>query len=152
MKNKQNKPLSKTAQKKLLRKLERKADKIFSQYVRALAIKKYNGLCPLCGKNPLIIDPAAPKKKNKWVCFHFVRRKRKILRWDIRNVIGACSRCNYLEYRNPDLSRAWFIRKFGVEVYLLLVDESKKDFSPTVEYLESIIGIYTQKLEELSNN
>lgn len=143
-------PLSKTELNRLVKRLGRKADKALSLYVRALAIRKYQGLCPLCGKDPLQVDPAAPKKKNKWVCFHFVRRKCKALRWALHNVVGACSRCNYVEYRNPDLSRAWFIREFGVDVYLALVDESVRSFEPTVEFLQDIIDTYQLKLQQLT--
>jgi hypothetical protein len=117
-----------------LRRLHKKADSALSLFVRAITDREYGGLCPLCHVNPIEC------------CFHFIRRKRKVLRWDIRNVVGACHRCNYLEYRDPDPSRAWFIRKFGVDQYLRIVDESKESFDPTIEFLQGIVDEYTELL------
>ena len=88
-----------------IKRAAKKADKALSEYVRFLTLAEY-GKCPLCIINSI------------QCCFHFIRRRRKILRWDIRNVVGACHRCNYLEYRHPDPSRGWFIRKYGVDLYL----------------------------------
>lgn len=122
---------------KLLRRLEKKADKALSEFVRAWTAAKYGPSCVFCRKAPI------------QCCFHFIRRKRKILRWDFRNVIGACHRCNYIEYRNPDLSRAWYIRTFGVEQYLALVDESEQSFIPDVDYLTRIVDCFTADLAKL---
>jgi hypothetical protein len=117
---------------KELRLLKKKADESLSKYVRKQTTEKY-GQCPLCKED---------RNRPVQACFHFVRRRRAILRWDIRNCIGSCHGCNYVEYRNPDPSRAWFIREYGVDKYLKLVDESKKDFEVTKEYLEGIIKKY----------
>lgn len=116
---------------KLLRRLEKKADKVFSLYVREQT-KATSPKCPLCGINEI------------QCCFHFIRRRRKILRWNVWNVVGACHRCNYIEYRDPDLSRAWFLKTRGLTLYLDLVERSKESFAPTVEFLESIIKQYTK--------
>lgn len=120
--------------KKQIRRLEKKADAALSLYVRAKTIAEYKN-CPLCGINPVQAS------------FHFIRRKRKILRWDFRNVVGSCHKCNWIEYRFPDPSRAWFIRRYGVDVYLKLVDESlvtKNQY--TLEELEGIIRNFTEEL------
>lgn len=114
----------------LLRRLHNKADKALSDYVRKETISKY-GKCPLC-----LIKPVE-------VCFHFVSRRRKVLRWDLRNVVGSCRTCNYIEQFLPDYSRIWYINQFGVDQYLKLVEESKQDFTPTPFYLEDIIKKYT---------
>ena len=121
----------------LLRRLHKKADKAVSEYVRAMTAAEYAGKCPFCRERPIE------------VCFHFVRRGRKILRWDLRNVIGSCSADNYHEYRNPDPYRAWYIRRFGVEQYLSLVDESAAAFEPTAEYLSGLVERFTAALETL---
>lgn len=120
----------------LLRRLMKKADKALSEYVRELAVRRF-GKCPLCNERPV------------QCCFHFVRRRRKVLRWDVRNVVGACHTCNYVEYRDPDLSRAWYIRRFGVERYLELVDKSREDFAPTEDYLVVAIMFFEAQLEKL---
>lgn len=127
----------KVSQKTQLRRLLKKADRAVSLYVRHITGLITGGKCPFCGVNPIEC------------CFHFIRRGRKILRWDPRNLIGSCHRDNYLEYRNPDPSRAWFIRNRGLLLYLRLVDESAKAFEPTPEYLTCIIELFTKRLSEL---
>lgn len=116
----------------ILKRLMSKADKALSVHVRKETIAKYT-LCPLC-----LIKPVE-------VCFHFVSRRRKILRWSIDNVVGSCRTCNYVEQFLPDYSRCWYINQFGVEQYLAIVEKSKKDFVPTPEFLQGIIDNYTQK-------
>ena len=118
--------------------MAKKADAALSLYVRELTSRMYGGKCPLCGVGEI------------QCCFHFIRRKRKILRWCFENVVGACHRCNYIEYRDPDLSRAWFIRKHGVELYLSLVDMSKEAFEPTLDYLQGVAADFTARLAALN--
>lgn len=122
--------------KKQLRRLEKKADKAFSEFVRAYT-KKYSSKCPLCGVGDI------------QCCFHFIRRRRKILRWEFNNVVGACHRCNYIEYRDPDLSRAWFIKTRGVDLYLTLVEKSKEQLIPTLESLQVIVDKYVKAKSDL---
>lgn len=119
----------KRRRKPLLSRLMREADRVVSLWVRQQAVEKW-GHCPLCNTNPVE------------VCFHFVRRKRTATRWDVENLVGACGRCNWIEYRNPDPSRAWFIRNRGVEKYLEIVDKSTAFYKPTVRDLEEIIEKY----------
>ena len=114
--------------------LSKKADKALSEFVRAQTKWTYS-ICPLCKQRPIEC------------CFHFISRRRKILRWEIKNVIGACFTCNYIERIWPDLSRAWYIKTYGVDRYLQLVEESKKTFEPTAEYLEGIITKYKADLK-----
>ena len=140
MPNKKNKKKKrKVPARVLLKRLAKKADAALSIYTRESSKKQYGGVCPLCSVNPIEC------------CFHFIRRKRKILRWTLENVCGACHRCNYIEYRDPDLSRAWFIRNRGVELYLQLVDRSKESFEPTAEFLQGIIDEYTNKLKSIND-
>ena len=134
---KKQKRKKKVNARKLLSRLHKKADAAISLYVRAVTKAEFGGKCSICLVNPV---------EN---CFHFVRRRRKILRWDLRNLTGACHRCNYLEYRDPDPSRAWYIRRHGVEQYLAIVDESAKAFEPTVEYLQAIVDRFTSELESM---
>ncbi len=100
-------------------------------------------MCPLCRTKP---EERFFKSGNraKWVCFHFISRKRKATRWDKANVIGACNYCNVMERFFPDLSRAWFIRNRGVETYLDLVDKASQKVLVTEIGLKEII----RKLEQ----
>jgi hypothetical protein len=129
-------------------------DRALSNFVRAQTIWVYGGKCPLCNRGPLI--PLKITKKNSKAegpaiqcCFHFIRRKYKSLRWDIRNVVGACFKCNWTEYRDPDPSRAWYIRTYGVAAYLQLVDDAQKQYEPTVEGLNTLTIKYQQNLSQL---
>lgn len=121
----------------LLRRAHKAADRAFSLFIRARDRQVFNGKCLLC------------KERTIQCAFHIVRRGRKILRWHPANAIGACHRCNYIEYRNPDLSRAWYIRHFGTEQYLYLVDKSEEEFTPALEQLQQIISAFTNALREL---
>jgi hypothetical protein len=121
---------------KQLSRAHKKADKALSEFVREVA-RQAAGVCLICKVGPI------------QCCFHFVRRGRKILRWDLRNVVGACNKCNFKEYRDPDLSRAWYIRRFGVEQYLELVDKSVQSYQPTLEELQQIIDTYTTMLKAI---
>ncbi len=140
------KPKKKKAKKKkrrkkpLLSRLKKQADKALSEYMRELTRQRFDDICPLCS-----ID-----NKSIQCCFHFISRRRAIIRWDDRNVIGACHTCNFNERRFPDVSRAWFIRHFGLDLYLELVDTAIEPFIPTKEYLYDIIEKYKKKLEELN--
>lgn len=129
--------MAKRRKKPLLARMKKKADKALSEYIRA-ETKSSFGKCPLCQVGEVEC------------CFHFIRRRRLSLRWDERNVVGACHRCNYVEYRDPDLSRAWFLRTFGVARYLELVDESKMDFKPSVPYLQGIVLKYEYRLRQFT--
>lgn len=129
----------KTPTRVIVSRLHKKADRALSLYVRAKTFVEFGGKCAICQVNPIE------------ACFHFVRRRRKILRWDIRNVIGTCHRCNYLEYRNPDPSRAWYIRQYGLKRYLTIVDLSHTDFDPTPEFLQSVIDRFTYLLAYLKS-
>jgi hypothetical protein len=122
---------------KIIRRLEKKADKAVSLYIRKRDSKVADNKCVICKVNPI------------QCAFHIVRRGRKILRWDPRNIVATCHRCNYIEYRNPDISRAFFIREYGVELYLKLVDDSQNDFESTIENLEEIIKKFEKELKEL---
>lgn len=129
--------MAKRRKKPLLARLKKQADKALSEYVRAVTLRTF-GKCPICSNGPIEC------------CFHFISRKRQILRWDIRNVVGACHRCNFMErYFLSDISRAWLVRNWGANLYLDLVADAIKPFKPTVPYLEGIIATYEKKLEEL---
>lgn len=119
--------------KKLLRRLEKKADKALSEYIRFVSTKEFD-LCALCMKKPVQCS------------FHFISRRRKILRWSEINVWGMCNTCNFVERHWPDLSRVWFLKRYGLETYYALVEESKKSFTPTQEFLETTISTFTNKL------
>jgi hypothetical protein len=123
---------------KRLRRAANAAHKAMSLYVRAVFEWEY-GKCPLCSERPI------------QAVFHILRSKYvKALRYDIRNVIGSCHKCNWMEYRNPDPSRAWYLRTYGIERYLQLVDEGRASREYTIEDYEEIRGYYAGLYKELT--
>ena len=114
------------------RKLMRLADSALSRYIRKESKKLY-GKCPFCKAKPIQVS------------FHFIGRRRKATRWDVRNLVGACKTCNYWERFFPDRYRAWFIRNRGVGLYLELVDNAEEVLVPSKEYLEDIIKLHGGK-------
>jgi len=144
-KNVQLTALSQASQGKLVKMWEKKADNALSKYVREDTRDKFGG-CPFCG---------GPVQH----CFHFVTRKRRITRWLFINVIGSCKVCNKLERYFPDVSRAWFVKTYGAEVYLNLVRVAQKEWTPrsrmdvdekaaSIRYLQAITNYYKAKLME----
>jgi len=135
-----------------LKRLKIKADKALSEYAREVARREYDNKCPFCHRDPTTPVWSEKKKKwmnNRWVCFHFISRRRKSVRWDETNVIGACSFDNAKERNYPDPYRAFYIRKFGVDKYLALVDKSIEAFEPTAEFLGGIVDEYVNRLKAL---
>lgn len=123
---------------KLLRRAAKAAHKAMSLYIRAKFKLEY-GKCPLCNDGPI------------QAVFHIQRAKYvKIMRYDDRNVIASCHKCNWMEYRNPDPSRAWYIKKYGVEQYLEIVEEGKRSFEFTIEYYVMIKSYYDAMLRKLN--
>lgn len=134
---------------KLVKLWENKADKALSKYVRVSTVKEYNG-CPFCG---------GPVEH----CFHFVTRKRRVVRWLLLNVTGSCKVCNKLERYFPDVSRAWFIKRYGAGVYLDLVRRaqrewvsrtkmSREEMEKSIRYLQAITKHYKEKLVALESS
>lgn len=112
------------------------AHRALSIYVRTTFHEKY-GKCPLCNERPI------------QALFHILRSKYvRILRYDERNVIASCHKCNWLEYRNPDPSRAWYIRAYGVERYLQLCDEGKNPWEFTMDEYLKIEAKFTSMLKD----
>ena len=115
-----------------LAKLKKLADKALSGYIRNKSAEQYGyTCCPLCNDNPI------------QCMFHFISRRKAILRWDEKNVIGACHRCNFEERYFPDKSRVWYIRTHGLDQYLKLVYMAEQSFAVTEKYLQSVIKRYS---------
>jgi hypothetical protein len=88
-------------------------DDVVSLIVRKIWIEKTGGLCPFgCGRP---IECA----------FHFIKKSRSLkVRFDFRNVIGACSPCNgYMEVA-PAKFFSWYANTFGAEQLAQIEQES----------------------------
>ena len=145
-----------TPPKVILKKAEKRVYALLSKLIRAMTRIKYGGMCPLCKRGPLV--PMNDRKTGTVLqvpaiqcAFHFCRSKIcKATRLELHNVIGSCFKCNWQEYREPDPSRAWFIKEYGAEAYLKLVEESQLEFEFTIEYLTRLEVKYTKMLEEFA--
>jgi len=120
--------------------LVKKADTIFSEYIRRRYAKNDVSECFTCGK------------KDHWKnlqCGHFQSRKHYATRWNEDNCQVQCSGCNVFRYgeqytfgRNLDL----YIREGLAEELNLL---SNKTVKYSNEDLLELIDIYKKKLAEL---
>lgn len=84
--------------------LYKELDAETSKIVRAIWTEKTGGMCPFgCGRE---IECA----------FHFIRKSRSLkMRWDLRNVVGACIPCNgYMEHAEGPFW-TWYARTYGIE-------------------------------------
>ena len=111
-----------------IRKLILHADKLFSLFIR-----NRDKRCVLCGTTLNL------------TCGHLIKRGKKAVRWSEINCFCLCSGCNYRDNFDHDIYVAWFIRKYGEENYLYLVERSRGVFKPSREYLNAIIKQYEDK-------
>lgn len=88
---------------------------------------------------------------------HLIPKQRsEAVRYDLMNVFTQCSGCNYTHTHNPHPFIAWFIKEYGEEEYLALVEKSRlvvKDrmweLNETHEDLKQILQqLKVKKLQE----
>jgi len=113
-----------------IKRLTTKADLIFSKYIR-----DRDRECVL----------KSPECKGPLQNGHLIRRGQKATRFSVLNCNVQCSFHNCKHNQYPELYTQWFIRKYGQQMYDALVEESKKIFPFTKEYLESIINKYEKR-------
>ena len=115
------------------KKLVKKLDKVFSEYIRLRDGYK----CVLCGSR---INIQAG---------HLITRGKYSTRWDEDNVFAQCRSCNYRHEYQPEIYTSWYIEKFGENRYLDLVEKS----NVIVKYkncdLKIMIEYYKRKVEVL---
>jgi hypothetical protein len=87
---------------------------VFSLYIRLRDIKANGGKCFYCAERPV------------QCAMHRVRRGKRAVKYDERNVHGGCFWCNGEDRFNPQKYDAIFIRKMGLNVFLDLVEKSKE--------------------------
>jgi len=117
--------------------LIRKADAIFSKYIRARDSLLYDGKCVFCGKREI----------NQ--VFHIITRSKYSVRWDEDNAFGSCGRCNLVNEFNPHPFIAKYIKMKGLEQYKKLVELSNVTTVFDDYTLGEIIVAYTRKLQNL---
>ena len=122
-------------------KLVKKADKVFSEYIR----KRYaTGLgvteCFTCGK----VD-----HWKKLQCGHFQSRKFYNTRWDETNCQVQCARCNVFNYGEQYKFGLYLDKKYGKGTSEKLMRLAKKVVKLKNYDIEDIINRYKDKLSKL---
>jgi len=80
---------------------------------------------------------------------HLITSKNYSTRWDEDNVFTQCRSCNLLHEYHPETFTLWYIKKFGLSQYELLVYRSKRGMKFTNNDLVLIAEHYKNKLKEL---
>jgi 5-methylcytosine-specific restriction endonuclease McrA len=122
--------------------LEKKLDKVFSQYIRLKGADAGGTVeCVTC--NQLFYWKETD-------CGHFIKRQYRSVRWDERNVGVQCTRCNhYMGGRQDDYSR-YIIKTYGYLVFDELMRLKYQTMKFTKLDIQQKIDEYKEKLECLN--
>ena len=115
--------------------LTKKADQIYSLYIRLRDKKK---MCGICNIRPV------------QVAYHLIPRNHFIVRWDEENGIGACIGCNYGEKNNRLIYREKHIALFG-DRYNILEEKAKQPARFSRLDIIQIIANLEAKLSQCRN-
>lgn len=121
------------------KRLEKQLDDLCALYVKMRDRVLGAGLCRICGRSPIA------------VAYHILQRGYRSIRWDLENVVGACSGCNWWEKKtrdqNPAAVRARHVEVFGEERIARL--ESKKNSRTPVDK-RALKEVVEQKIRTFS--
>lgn len=122
--------------------LKRKADAIFSQYVRLRDSEKGLSECITCGvKKPI----------KEMQCGHFVKRSVNLLRYDEENCNAQCYSCNVMRYGEQYLYAKAVDLKYGDGTADKLMAQRKTPHQFTAQELQQIIDDAKTAIEFLTN-
>jgi hypothetical protein len=129
-----------------MNKLEAKADRIFSQYIR-LRNADNDGIvrCFTCGR-PLNWRGKGGNDGNAAHCGHYIKRTKRAVRFNEVNCQVQCLRCNNFLHGNDGVFRKNLVEKYGEEKILLLESQARKPFKRTAFDYEIIINEYKEKV------
>lgn len=141
-----------------MNKLESKADRVFSQYIRLRNADK-NGIvrCFTCGK-PLKWRGHGGNDGNAAHCGHYIKRTKRSLRFNEINCQVQCLRCNNFLHGNDGVFRRNLVSKYGEEKILYLESQARKPTKRTAGDYEIIIQEYKSRVNRelmkrnMSNN
>jgi hypothetical protein len=134
MKKKRKKLLSLSA-------LEKKLDKVFSEYVRRSHADEGGTVsCVTCRKLMFWRDAD---------CGHYIKRQHRSVRWDERNVGPQCTSCNHFNGGRQDEFGWHILDRYGTDVIAELRRLKHQVMKFTREDLEDLIACYKAKLEML---
>lgn len=122
--------------------LKKKADKVFSEYIRRSAADD-NGYAPCvtCG---------AVKPWREQQCGHFISRGHNSLRYDRRNCHVQCPGCNVFKHGNYPCYAIFMVETYGQPILRSLEQESHiiRQWKPY--QLQEIIDEYKAKIALLT--
>lgn len=123
-----------------VQKLKKKADAIFSEYIRKRDEEKG---CITCGV----------KKEWKYQQNgHYVSRSYNSLRYDERNCNAQCVGCNVFKRGAMDSYALQLIRRYGANILSALARDKRKTKQWTVKELQTLIEAYKIKITNLNQN
>lgn len=126
-----------------LKSLEKKLDKIFSDYTRLRAADQGGTVrCVTCPK--LMYWKEAD-------CGHWIKRQHRSVRWDERNVGPQCQRCNHFLGGAQDEFAQHIVAEHGFKAMDELLALKHQVVKHTRDDLEQMIERYAGKLEALTN-
>jgi hypothetical protein len=113
-----------------LPKLIKKADIIFSKFIRSRDSIYLNGKCCTCGQ------PGSQAG-------HFIKRGHHSVRFNPKNVHLQCGRCNHFMGGNDSEYARFIINEYGIETFNWLLDQKNVTHKFTREELNLIIIGYS---------
>jgi len=124
-----------------IRDLEKKLDRVFSEYIR-LSAADDNGVvrCVTCGNY------------HHWKevhCGHFIPRARKATRFDEMNCHPQCVRCNVYRHGEPDIYRQKLIQMYGTLGVEGLENLARMGGSYDAYSLQILLDSYKEKVKQL---
>lgn len=121
--------------------LEKKLDKIFSEYIR-LNYSDDWGFCTCvnCGKRRFWRDIDAG---------HFYSRRNKSVRWDEMNVHPECMYCNRFSSEPKIGYMNYMLETYGSEKIVGLTDRKNITKKWSRAELQELIDIYTERVKQL---
>ena len=109
----------------------------FSFYIRLRDKRANAGLCFYCERRPIEC------------AMHRVKRGKRGVKYDERNVHGGCHSCNFEDNHNPQKFDAIFIRKLGTPLFLDLVARGAVASKRTRVGVLEMTDLYREKVRNL---
>jgi hypothetical protein len=130
---------------KSIAKLKKEALAIVGRYIKLRDSLKTTGDPEWCK----CITCTALKKRTEMQAGHFIDRRHGMTLLDETNIHAQCPRCNIFLDGNILEYRRQIIRLYGEGYDVQLEDKSLEEKKFTVDELEDLKKLYTQKIKEL---
>lgn len=120
--------------------LIKKADKVFSEYVRRRDLINGVAFCVTCAE------------KGDWRRMHnghYISRRKLSTRWDEKNAHCQCPYCNVNLAGNLGKYKEYLVKRYGNKILAYLEFESNRFKKYTLADIQDIVELYTAKLQKL---